>query len=121
MQATRLAVGGVVCVVLVHWFVPPVCAQPPSLADVAAMERERRATLDETSKVYTNDDLRGGLRLTTGSVPPQVDVDSRPAPDTAATPRDDPEPHPNQTHRLVMRSIGENASRQRVTAGGGPS
>ncbi len=94
MQATRLAVRGVVCVVLVHWFVPPVCAQPPSLADVAAMERERRATLDETSKVYTNDDLRGGLRLTTGSVPPQVDVDSRPAPDTAATPPDDPEATP---------------------------
>ena len=44
----------------------PVLAQPP-LAEVARQEQERRASIpDETkARVYTNDDLRGGRRLTT--------------------------------------------------------
>ena len=44
-------------------------AQETSLADVAADEKARRAKIGEKSKVYTNDDLRGGPRLTTGSPP----------------------------------------------------
>jgi hypothetical protein len=44
-------------------------AQETSLADVAADEKVRRAKIGEKSKVYTNDDLRGGPRLTTGTPP----------------------------------------------------
>ena len=82
----RSAVCGIVCVVLVYGFASPVCAQTPSLADVAAKEKARRAALTETSKVYTNDDLRGGLGLTTGSMTPEIDRVSPPAPDTPTLP-----------------------------------
>ncbi len=44
-------------------------AQQTSLADVAIREKARRAKISETSKVYTNDDLRGSPRLTTGISP----------------------------------------------------
>ena len=44
-------------------------AQETSLAAVAKQERARRASIGEKSKVYTNDDLRGGPRLTTGTPP----------------------------------------------------
>ena len=44
----------------------PVFAQPP-LAEIAREEKERRASISEKSRVYTNDDLLGGLRLTTGT------------------------------------------------------
>ena len=40
---------------------------PLSLADVAEQERARRANITDKAKVYTNDDLRGGPRLTTGT------------------------------------------------------
>ena len=40
-------------------------AQP--LADIARREKARRGSIAEKAKVYTNDDLRGGGRLTTGS------------------------------------------------------
>ena len=46
-----------------------VSAQQTSLADIATREKARRASIGEKSKVYTNDDLRGGSRLTTG-IPP---------------------------------------------------
>ena len=74
------------CVVQVYGFALRVCAQTPSLADVAAKEKARRAALTETSKVYTNDDLRGGLGLTTGSMTPEIDRVSPPAPDTPTLP-----------------------------------
>ena len=50
----------------------PVLAQPP-LAEVARQEQARRASIpDETkARVYTNDDLRGGRRLTTAVAAPQ--------------------------------------------------
>ena len=46
-----------------------VSAQQTSLADIATREKARRASIGDKSKVYTNDDLRGGPRLTTG-IPP---------------------------------------------------
>ena len=67
----------------------PVCAQTPSLADIAEKETERRAALDERSKVYTDDDLHGGLRLTTGGITPEAETDSSPPPDEVIPPTDD--------------------------------
>ena len=55
-------IGGALAVVM---FAPPASAQ--SLAEVARMEKARRERIGEPSKVYTNDDLRGGDRLTTGN------------------------------------------------------
>ena len=64
----------------------PVLAQPP-LADVARQEKERRAAIpeDDRAKVYTNDDLRGGPRLTTAVTTPQPTETGPPLP-TAAPP-----------------------------------
>ena len=56
--------GGVLTVVMLA---PPAAAQTQSLADVARREKARREGIAEDPKVYTNDDLRGGGRLTTGS------------------------------------------------------
>jgi tetrahydrodipicolinate N-succinyltransferase len=39
----------------------------PSLAEIAKQEAERRKALGKASKVYTNDDTRGGRPLTTGA------------------------------------------------------
>ena len=86
----RFAVLCIVFMSLLHGFARPVCGQTLSLADIAAKEKARRASLAETSKVYTNDDLRGGLRLTTGRTISDVDTTSSAARDTAATPPDDP-------------------------------
>lgn len=68
----------------------------PSLADVARQEKERRAGIaeDAKDKVYTNDDLRGGGRLTTGSSRPAAlarpdgpdGVETPAAPDSDAAP-----------------------------------
>ena len=44
----------------------PALAQPP-LAEVARKEAARRASISEKSRFYTNDDLAGGSRLTTGA------------------------------------------------------
>ena len=54
----------------------PAAAQPP-LIEVARAEAERRASISEKSEFYTNDDLTGGPRLTTGAAP-------RPEPEAAA-------------------------------------
>ena len=47
-----------------------------SLADVARKEKERRKSIGTSSKVYTNRDLRGGPRLTTGTSRPTTQADS---------------------------------------------
>ena len=64
----------------------PVLAQPP-LADVARQEKARRTAIheDDRAKVYTNDDLRGGPRLTTAVTIPQPTETDPPSP-TAALP-----------------------------------
>ena len=54
--------GGILAIVMLA---PTVAAQ--SLADVARREKVRREAIDAESRLYTNDDLRGGGRLTTGS------------------------------------------------------
>ena len=76
-----MRVAGIACLVLMSWFALPLCAQTPSLADVAEREKARRAALTESSRVYTNDDLRGGLRLTTGRATPDLEPDTLPPPD----------------------------------------
>lgn len=48
----------------------PTPAQPPSLVEAARAEQARRASIAEKSRVYTNDDLGGGPRLTTAVAPP---------------------------------------------------
>lgn len=48
----------------------PAPAQPPSLVEAARAEQARRASIAEKSRVYTNDDLDGGPRLTTAVAPP---------------------------------------------------
>ena len=53
-------------VLAILWIAAPTLAQPP-LAEIAREEKERRASISEKSRVYTNDDLLGGLRLTTGT------------------------------------------------------
>ena len=101
----KLGVSGVAWLIFVAGFALPVYTQTssPSLAAVADREKQRRAGLDQESKVYTNDDLRGGLRLTTGratavpepdSSPPSVGVtsessDPQAAPDPDAEDRDE--------------------------------
>ena len=104
MASSTLGVSGVLWLTLVAAFALPVYAQTssPSLAAVADREKQRRAGLDQESKVYTNDDLRGGLRLTTGratvpepvSAPPSEGVtsesnDPQAAPDPDAPDRDE--------------------------------
>lgn len=56
----------------------PAAAQPP-LAEVARAEAARRASISKKSEFYTNDDLTGGPRLTTGAAP-------RPEPEAASEP-----------------------------------
>lgn len=86
-------------------FALPLCAQTPSLADVAEREKARRAALTESSRVYTNDDLRGGLRLTTGRATPAIEPDTLPAPD---------EPPPALDSKTPPRD--EAAWRDRITS-----
>ena len=65
--------------------------QQLSLAEVARKEKERRAAIEETSKVYTNDDLRGGARLTTGTSTASRDDAQEPgAAASVASPETDP-------------------------------
>lgn len=103
------------CVVLVHGFAPPVCAQTPSLADVAAREKARRATLTETSKVYTNDDLRGDPERTTGSTTPETDTVSPPTPDTPTRP-DEPATRDEEYWRERIRSARDDKRRGELMA-----
>lgn len=56
----------------------PTPAQPPSLVEAARAEQARRASIAEKSRVYTNDDLGGGPRLTTAVAPPTA-VEAAPA------------------------------------------
>lgn len=56
----------------------PAAAQPP-LIEIARAEAARRASISEKSEFYTNDDLTGGPRLTTGAAP-------RPEPEAATEP-----------------------------------
>ena len=67
-----------------------VSAQQTSLADIATREKARRASIGEKSKVYTNDDLRGGPRLTTG-IPPVISPSADPSDLTTALPSADDE------------------------------
>ena len=91
-----MRVAGIACLVLMSGFALPLCAQTPSLADVAEREKARRAALTESSRVYANDDLRGGLRLTTGRATPDLEPDTLlppdeppPALDSETPPRDE--------------------------------
>ncbi len=52
-------------------------AQQLRLAEVAEKERARRATIANPARVYTNDDLSGGARLTTASRATVTDTDER--------------------------------------------
>ena len=63
------------CVVLVSTCAFPAQAEPPSLAEIAERERERRATIAEPSRVYTNDDLHQSPRLTSGRSIADVETD----------------------------------------------
>jgi hypothetical protein len=110
------AVCGIMCVVLVYGFAPPVCAQTPSLADVAADEKARRATLTETSKVYTNGDLRRGRGLTTGSMTPEIDTVSPPSPDTPMLSPDDPSTHDEEYWRERITSARDDKRRGELMA-----
>ena len=67
-----------------------VSAQQTSLADIATREKARRASIGDKSKVYTNDDLRGGPRLTTG-IPPVSPPSADPSDLTTALPSADDE------------------------------
>ena len=64
----RVLLGGVSSLLVVV-ATTAVSAQPVSLADVAKREKARRASIAEKSRVYTNDDLRGGPRLTISTPP----------------------------------------------------
>lgn len=89
--------SGVAWFTLVAAFALPVFAQTssPSLAAVADREKLRRAELDHESKVYTNDDLRGGLRLTTGRAAAVPEPDSASPSDGVTFEPDDPQAVPD--------------------------
>ena len=96
----------------------PVLAQQLPLADVARKEKERREAIEEKSKVYTNDDLRGGARLTTGTSA-EIRAEAQ-APDTAAStaspetsPDDGEEPERDETYWRGLVTAARNA-RQRA-------
>lgn len=90
----------------------PALAQP-SLAEVAREEQERRATISEKSRVYTNEDLQGGLRLTTGA-PPSEDAKS-PDPEDQETTDASDAPPPAETEADAPAQ-DEEYWRQRITA-----
>ena len=84
MESSRCAAAVVLSVTLP--IAAPAAAQPP-LAEVARAEQERRASISEKSRVYTNADLTETRRLTTAAAP-------RPAADSVTdeagcTPADD--------------------------------
>ena len=95
----------------------PALAQPP-LAEVARKEAARRASIGEKSRFYTNDDLAGGSRLTTGAA-------SRPDPEAPVAGPDAPRPRraARRTVRLVLsgtKPTGAAGSRRRATPNSGP-
>ena len=93
----KLGVSGVAWLIFVAGFALPVYTQTssPSLAAVADREKQRRAGLDQESKVYTNDDLRGGLRLTTGRATAVPEPDSSPPSDGVTSESSDPQGAPD--------------------------
>ena len=74
--------AGPLALIAVLLIAAPAPAQPP-LAEVARKEAARRASISEKSRFYTNDDLAGGSRLTTGAA-------RRPGPEAAPPASDDP-------------------------------
>lgn len=74
--------AGPLALIAVLLIAAPAPAQPP-LAEVARKEAARRASISEKSRFYTNDDLAGGSRLTTGAA-------RRPGPEAARPGSDDP-------------------------------
>ncbi len=87
----------------------PALAQPP-LAEVAREEKERRASISEKSRVYTNDDLGGGLGLTTRrpASPAEGTDPIEPAPSAAAAGPDappTPETDPQRTEEFWRQRI----------------
>jgi DNA repair exonuclease SbcCD ATPase subunit len=89
----------------------PVLAQEqaPSLVEVAQKEKERRAAIAATSRVYTNDDLGGGPRLTTGTAPTRQPAASPEPVVTSAPTRSAGEPE------SAREEYGEDYWRNRVT------
>ena len=88
----------------------PALAQPP-LAEVARKEAARRASISEKSRFYTNDDLAGGSRLTTGAAR-RPDPEAEPAAD-----RGDPAaPAETAAERPAGESRDEAYWRGRITA-----
>ena len=80
------------CVLLFSAFAILAYAQPPSLAEVARQESARRAAIAETSKVYTNDDLHRGSRLTTGGSVLEAETDPEHIAEEPDTTTDDLQP-----------------------------
>ena len=78
-----------------------------SLADVARQEKERRAGIAEAekAKVYTNDDLRAGGRLTTGSSRPAATTQPD-GPDGTEAPAADPDMVPGPTTAPSEEGVG---------------
>lgn len=87
----------------------PALAQPP-LAEVAREEKERRASISEKSRVYTNEDLRGGPGLTTGS-PATPDQSAEPSPPEPAVAADD-----SPGDGAASAASEEEAWRERITS-----
>ena len=99
-----------IAVLLLALIAAPALAQPP-LAEVARKEAARRASISEKSRFYTNDDLAGGARLTTGAA-------RRPDPEAgSATESDDP---PTPAGTVAEETAGgprdEAYWRERITA-----
>jgi hypothetical protein len=88
----------------------PALAQPP-LAELAREEQERRASISEKSRVYTNDDLLGGLRLTTGALTSAGAESQEPGPSETATTSEALPPDEGETAQQ-----DEGYWRQRITA-----
>ena len=105
------------CLALTCGFALSLCAQTPSLAAVAEQEKARRAALAERSKVYTNDDLRGGLRLTTGRATPDIESDTLPPPDEPpASPDPETQPRDEASWRDRITSVRDNKQRAELMA-----
>ena len=109
----RRLVGGLAATGWTLVLAAPLLGQQLPLGEVARKENERRAAIEETSKVYTNDDLRGGARLTTGTAAAtRADAQEPGAAASAAspetTPSDAEEPEQGEAYwrGLVTRRLG---------------
>ena len=101
--------AGPLALIAVLLIAAPAPAQPP-LAEVARQEAARRASISEKSRFYTNDDLAGGSRLTTGAA-------RRPAPDAAPPGSDEPaDAAGGGTDDAPEAARGEAYWRERITA-----